>query len=449
MLQFAENKPERECGNCPQLSKYRERERKREGEERNGVIGTFLAWRGGRGGWSRGNSYTSQRGGRPVMAFPSPYRGYGRQEFRGGFSRGRGSFPRGGTQFHQQQALTPATEEAKEKRNRADRVESAKRKIDDAFIWILTDVVKIEREEEPTLSLPSSLEEAVEQRDKLWNEFKTLSNHCSAVTEAFKEYGEVTGKGSRIQDVWIGQDRKPNIDKFVKVYRRCVSMESQLNIYDEYIKKETLKLPELEKFFEDESSRKNLIETTRSWVFKPKPLPVIFDSSVPKTQKFPFPAVTTYQAPTYTRVNDGEYCLFCEDAHKSIECRNVVDLKTRLDIVKRKKMCMVCLRGHKKAINCHEKKLRRCGICQASTHHQAICHANPFFTAVVVFLKKTSAEDSRPELKEDQKKLREHWSSWCPSLSETELVLLMANLETAKQEEEKMEVDIPAPTTSN
>ncbi|XP_053391450.1 uncharacterized protein LOC128554226 [Mercenaria mercenaria] len=62
-------------------------------------------------------------------------------------------------------------------------------------------------------------------------------------------------------------------------------------------------------------------------------------------------------------------CAFCEQGHKSVECKTHCDTNSRLDIVKQNRLCFNCLRKHPVA-KCNS--IKRCQICNRK-HHTAIC----------------------------------------------------------------------------
>ncbi|XP_045171011.2 uncharacterized protein LOC123533438 [Mercenaria mercenaria] len=66
---------------------------------------------------------------------------------------------------------------------------------------------------------------------------------------------------------------------------------------------------------------------------------------------------------------DDIKCAFCEQGHKSVECKTHCDTNSRLDIVKQNRLCFNCLRKHPVA-KCNS--IKRCQICNRK-HHTAIC----------------------------------------------------------------------------
>ena len=77
----------------------------------------------------------------------------------------------------------------------------------------------------------------------------------------------------------------------------------------------------------------------------------------------------------YTGVRKGTsgsakpLCVYCKGPHSSAQCTVVIDVKTRLDIVKREKLCFNCLGNHK-VIHCNSK--HRCRVCHKK-HHSSLC----------------------------------------------------------------------------
>ena len=48
-------------------------------------------------------------------------------------------------------------------------------------------------------------------------------------------------------------------------------------------------------------------------------------------------------------------CLFCDKKHKSEKCRIVTEIQARKNILKKKKLCFVCLNAHHVAKDCKSK----------------------------------------------------------------------------------------------
>ena len=67
---------------------------------------------------------------------------------------------------------------------------------------------------------------------------------------------------------------------------------------------------------------------------------------------------------------DARKCVFCTNVHFSSQCRKVTNVKSRVDILKRKRRCFVCLSsGHQKR-DCPSKYI--CKNCNGR-HHISIC----------------------------------------------------------------------------
>jgi len=62
-------------------------------------------------------------------------------------------------------------------------------------------------------------------------------------------------------------------------------------------------------------------------------------------------------------------CVYCKGPHSSAQCNVVVDVKARLDVVKREKLCFNCLGSHR-AMYCNSKN--RCRLCHKK-HHTSLC----------------------------------------------------------------------------
>jgi len=64
-------------------------------------------------------------------------------------------------------------------------------------------------------------------------------------------------------------------------------------------------------------------------------------------------------------------CAYCKGSHSSAHCNMVTDVKARLDIVKRERLCFNCLGTHTcKSAQCNSKN--RCRICHKK-HHSSLC----------------------------------------------------------------------------
>ena len=62
-------------------------------------------------------------------------------------------------------------------------------------------------------------------------------------------------------------------------------------------------------------------------------------------------------------------CVYCKGLHSSAQCNVVVDVKARLEVVKRERLCFNCLGSHR-AMNCNSKN--RCRLCHKK-HHTTLC----------------------------------------------------------------------------
>ena len=68
-------------------------------------------------------------------------------------------------------------------------------------------------------------------------------------------------------------------------------------------------------------------------------------------------------------------CLFCDKKHESEKCHIVTEIQARKNILKKKKLCFVCLKPHHVAKDCKSKI--SCYNCK-KRHHVAVCsHKNP------------------------------------------------------------------------
>ena len=63
-------------------------------------------------------------------------------------------------------------------------------------------------------------------------------------------------------------------------------------------------------------------------------------------------------------------CLFCDKKHKSEKCRIVTEIQARKNILKKKKLCFICLKAHHVAKDCKSKI--SCFNCK-KRHHAAVC----------------------------------------------------------------------------
>ena len=63
-------------------------------------------------------------------------------------------------------------------------------------------------------------------------------------------------------------------------------------------------------------------------------------------------------------------CLFCDKKHKSEKCRIVTEIQVRKNILKKKKLCFVCLKPHHVSKDCKSKI--SCYNCK-KRHHAAVC----------------------------------------------------------------------------
>ena len=63
-------------------------------------------------------------------------------------------------------------------------------------------------------------------------------------------------------------------------------------------------------------------------------------------------------------------CLFCDKKHKSEKCRIITEIQVRKNILKKKKICFVCLKPHHVSKDCKSKIL--CYNCK-KRHHAAVC----------------------------------------------------------------------------
>ena len=63
-------------------------------------------------------------------------------------------------------------------------------------------------------------------------------------------------------------------------------------------------------------------------------------------------------------------CLFCDKKHKSEKCRIVTEIQARKNILKKKKLCFVCLKPHHVAKDCKSKI--SCYICKRDIMQQCV-----------------------------------------------------------------------------
>lgn len=68
-------------------------------------------------------------------------------------------------------------------------------------------------------------------------------------------------------------------------------------------------------------------------------------------------------------VSTKPVCAYCKGPHSSTQCNVVSDVKARLDVVKRERLCFNCLGNHK-AMHCNSKN--RCRLCHKK-HHSSLC----------------------------------------------------------------------------
>ena len=68
-------------------------------------------------------------------------------------------------------------------------------------------------------------------------------------------------------------------------------------------------------------------------------------------------------------VSSKPSCIYCKGPHSSAQCNVVTDVKARLDVVKRERLCYNCLGNHK-SVHCNSKN--RCRICHKK-HHSSLC----------------------------------------------------------------------------
>lgn len=322
--------------------------------------------------------------------------------------------------------------------NRQDRIDSAKRKITDTMILVAQDAKNLgtEGNQEPLreLRLPSSLIQASEMRDELWNVFKATSTHVNAVVEALREFKQVAGRHVNEADLWSGLEKKTNSDELKRVYGRCSRYEAQLNIIEESIKFYQNKERGIIEYFKDEATSSAMIGQSRSWVMRARPAPIIVPAHIARPQSHPFPAVTCFEVPVYKRCPEENTCCFCTDSHYSYECHAVVDREERLKILKKKNYCNKCLVYHGKNGTCTAKESFRCVKCGSGRHHSAICSKNPIFKNVLNFIAADPTKDGRPSLKEDQDLLLAYWKQFNPRMYDQKLADLMKKLDTGTDE---------------
>ena len=75
--------------------------------------------------------------------------------------------------------------------------------------------------------------------------------------------------------------------------------------------------------------------------------------------------------PRQPRQQQMPACVYCSShSHRSSECTNVLDVASRKEFLKSKRLCFNCARSGHAAAQCRS---RRCGKCN-SRHHTSICH---------------------------------------------------------------------------
>ena len=78
-------------------------------------------------------------------------------------------------------------------------------------------------------------------------------------------------------------------------------------------------------------------------------------------------------------------CVYCKGTHYSASCDKVVDVKDRMEALKRERLCFKCLRPNHISRECQNRNCRNCN----KEHHQSICHKVPKYSP-----KPRSPEDS-------------------------------------------------------
>lgn len=68
-------------------------------------------------------------------------------------------------------------------------------------------------------------------------------------------------------------------------------------------------------------------------------------------------------------VSSKPICTYCKGPHSSVQCNVVTDVKARLDVAKKERLCFNCLGNHKSA-HCTSKN--RCRMCHKK-HHSSLC----------------------------------------------------------------------------
>lgn len=86
---------------------------------------------------------------------------------------------------------------------------------------------------------------------------------------------------------------------------------------------------------------------------------------------------------TQSKSTRKRYCAFCHGKHSTRNCRQVVNIKTRTDIIKQKNLCYNCLGHHqvsscKSPINCqHCDKRHHTSICPTQTIQERVSRPDP------------------------------------------------------------------------
>ena len=92
-------------------------------------------------------------------------------------------------------------------------------------------------------------------------------------------------------------------------------------------------------------------------------------------------------------------CSFCGNQHPSVDCPVVVDVPTRLTILRKKGKCCVCLWAHHLSRNCQSKL--RCKEC-GGRHHVNICGRETLTAACQPGMPQTTFSDTYYSLSHDQ-----------------------------------------------
>lgn len=145
-------------------------------------------------------------------------------------------------------------------------------------------------------------------------------------------------------------------EEYLKVWQRSCSSETTLTAEN--------RLDKFMAFMKNEVQNQERIDVALNSFPNSKSTKVLSKSDWPRFSKKPQVGLPTAMGLMTCNEQKGSACIFCDEArHSSVDCYKARDMKLseRIEVVKRKKCCLICMKGNHIAKFCKFKQ--KCPVC--------------------------------------------------------------------------------------